>query len=252
MPASRQARTPGTTRRNRPALHVALLGGFELTVDGTPCELGRGPSRIVAALTLNRGGISRAEAAEMLAPHLHPKSAASSLRKDLSRLRDRAPAALVEDDGRMLRLASHVTDDIPEVEALVLRVTGRGAPPLEDADAERLSLTLLPRWDDYWVGPVRVRLSDRCLNALAAHTRELESRGDRDAALVTVHWMLNADRLNEKAVGMQLEIYRAQWKQAKVARTYLTFRKRLKDELGIEPSPELRALVARLVVGWRA
>ena len=50
-------------------------------------------------------------------------------------------------------------------------------------------------------------------------------------------------------MGVQLEIYRAQWNRAKVARTFLDFREKLKDELGIEPSPELRALVVRLLTG---
>ena len=97
---------------------------------------------------------------------------------------------------------------------------------------ERLSLELLPSWDDDWLIPLRAGLSDRFLNALETHARDLEKHGDRDGALATVHHMLKADPLWEGAVGVQLEIYRAQWNRAKVERTYLTFTERLRRELG--------------------
>ena len=242
MPASPQADPPGGL-----PLHVTLLGAFELTVGGVPCPVGRGPSRLVALLALNRRGLSRADAAAMLTPHLEPDSARGSLRRQLARLRGRAPAELVEERDGRLRLAPRVTVDVEEAEALASRVAA-GATAEADAEiGERLTLELLPGWDDGWLLPERARVADLFLNALEVHARRLERRGDRDAALATVHRMLHADPLWEGAVGVQLEIYRAQWNRAKVARRFLAFRERLRGELGIEPSPELRALVVRLL-----
>ena len=247
MPASPPARRPATMERG-PALRLRLLGRFEFTVDGTTWELGRGPSRIVALLALHPGGFSRPDAAARLTPHLEPGSQASSLRKQLSRLRERAPADLVE-EGRTLRLSSRVAVDVREAAALASRVAG-GATGTPGTDVgERLSLELLPEWDDDWLIPLRAGLSDRFLNALETHARDLEKHGDRDGALATVQHMLEADPLWEGAVGVQLEIYRAQWNRAKVKRAYLTFREKLRRELDTEPSPELRELVGRLLGG---
>ena len=235
MPAPPPARSPAAVERGPSALRLALLGGFELTVDGRPCELGRGPSRIVALLALHPDGLSRPAAAARLTPHLEPGSQVASLRKQLARLRARAPADLLEEDGPTLRLASRVSVDVPEAEALASRVAGRaGVAPGTDVGA-RLARELLPGWDDDWVIPFRAGLTDRLLNALEVYARELEASGDRDGALATVHHMLKADPLWEGAVGVQLEIYRAQ--------------ARLRDALDTEPSPELRELAARLLGG---
>ena len=195
MPASTQAGPPARTERGGPALHVALLGTFELTVGGIPRRVGRGPSRLVALLALNRRGLSRAHAARMLTPHLESDSARGSLRRQLARLRARAPAELVEEHGGRLRLAPRVSVDVQEAEALASRVAGGATAEGDTEIGERLSLELLPGWDDGWLLPVRARLTDRFLNALEAHARGLEERGDRDAAIATVHHMLGADPL---------------------------------------------------------
>lgn len=249
MPASPAARRPAATERSRPALRLTLLGRFELTVDGGPCRLGRGPSRLVALLALYPGGLSRSAVSARLAPHLEPESRASSLRKQLARLRARAPADLVEEQDRTLRLSPRVAVDVPEAVALASRIARRETVTPGTDVGGRLSLELLPGWDDDWLIPVRVGLSDRFLNALEVHARELEDRGDRDGALAAVQHMLQADALWEGAVGVQLEIYRAQWNRAKVERTFLAFRRQLRGELGTEPSPELRDLVVRLLDG---
>ncbi len=247
MPASLPARIPRARERRRPALHVALLGGFGFTVDGVPRELGSGPARLVALLALHPRGLLRTRVAELLTPHLDSVSAASSLRKQLSRLHARAPADLVEEENRRLRLASRVTVDVPEAEALAALIAG-GAPPAPGLDVgELLSQELLPGWDDGWLGPVHRRLSDRFLNALDVHARELWGQGNRDGALVILHRMLEVEPLWEATVGLQLEIYRAQWNRDKVGREFLAFESRFRAKWGLAPSPELRELVARLM-----
>ncbi|MCY4640066.1 MAG: BTAD domain-containing putative transcriptional regulator [Chloroflexi bacterium] len=249
MPASRPERGDGPANRRRPALHVTLFGEFELTEDGVPRHLGKGARRIVTLLALNRGGLSRARAAAHLTPHLEPESARGSLRMELRRLRDRAPAELVEDDGTTLRLAPHVTVDAEEVEALVARVARQPDLLPDQAVTELLTRELLPDWDDDWLVPERARFRDRGLNALDEGARALAVHGDRDAALATVHRVLHSDRLRESTVAVLIEILFEQGNQAQVASTYLDFRKHLKSELGIEPSPQLRALVSRLLEG---
>ena len=188
-----------------------------------------------------------ARAAALLTPHLEPESARGSLRMELRWLRDRAPADLVADDGTTLRLAPHVTVDVEEVEALAARVAGQPDPLPDQVDTERLSRELLPRWDDDWLVPERARLRDRSLNALDDRARAFAARGDRDAALATAHRALRTDPLRKSTVAVLIEMCLDQGNQAQAASTYLDFRKHLRRELGIEPSPQLRALVSRLL-----
>ena len=251
MAASRPERDGAPAERRRGALHVALLGDFELTEDGVSRALGKGARRIVALLALHRDGLSRAAAAALLTPHLEPESARGSLRVELGRLRDRAPAGLVEDDGTTLRLAPHVTVDVDEIEALAARVAGRPEPLLDATVTERLSRELLPGWDDDWLVPERAWVGNRTLNALDDHARALAAHGDRDAALAIAQRVLRREPLRESTVAVLIEIFLAQGNQAHAATTYLDLRTQLRRQLGIEPSPQLRALVSRLLARRR-
>lgn len=244
---TRQAGAAPTRGSARRAIHVRLLGTFEVTVGGSNYTLPRGASRIVALLGLNRDGLERPDAAALLTPHLEPQNAAASLRTELARLRARAPRALVEADRHSLRLGLHVTVDSEQLEALAVRITARPAQPVPDA-TKLLVLELLPRWDDEWLDLERTRLRDLCLNALDVHARALTARGDRGTALITAYQALRADRLRESAAGALIEIYLSQGNQAQARNSYIAFEARLERE-GLRPSTELRALVAPLLRG---
>ncbi len=247
MPASRPERDGSPAARRRPALRVALLGRFELTVDGVRRDIGKGARRIVALLALNRDGLSRKSAAALLRPHLEPGSARGSLRMELGRLRSRAPAGLIEDDGTDLRLAPHVTVDVEEVEALAASVAGKTAPLPDMTVIERLSQELLPDWDDDWVESERTGFRNLTLNALDEYARALAERGHRDAVLAITRRVLRREPLRESTVAVLVEMFLAQGNQAEVASVYLDLRARMKKEMGIEPSLQLRALVARVL-----
>ncbi len=247
MPASRPERNGSPAARRRPTLRVALLGRFELTVDGVRRNIGKGARRIVALLALNRDGISRKRAAALLTPHLEPESARGSLRMELGRLRSRSPAGLIEDDGTDLRLAPHVTVDVEEVEALAASVARKTAPLPDTTVIERLSQELLPDWDDDWVRDERTGLRNLTLNALDEYARVLAEHGHRNAVLAITRRVLRREPLRESTVAVLIEMFLDQGNQAEVESAYLKFRARMKKEMGIEPSPQLRALVERVL-----
>ena len=247
MPSSRPEPGDGTADRVRPALHVVLLGEFELTEGGRTRALGKGARRIVALLAIERGGLSRARAAELLTPHLDPESARGSLRMELVRLRARVPADLIDDDGTTLRLAPHVTVDIDEVEALAARAAGQPDAFLGATEIERLCQELLPRWDDDWLVPVRIGLRRRDLNALDENARARAARGDRHSALVIAHRVLRIDRARESTVAVLIKTLLDQGNQMEAVRAYHDLENRLRLELDAPPSPQLRALVSHLL-----
>ena len=249
-PPRRRVRGTAGSARVRPAIRVALLGGFALTADGADRELPKGARRLIALLALNPRGLRRSAAARQLAPQLETASAQATLRKTLSRLRaTRLP--LLQTDGAALRLHPGVSVDVWEAEALAARLADRAQPLPEDARHEILTLELLPDWDDGWADRARTGMSGRFLHALDVYARRLASRGDPYRALTVAQQAWDTDPLRESAVGVLIEIDLASGNRAQALRVYYAFERHLAAELGLEPSDALLSLVAPLLAGRR-
>ncbi|MGE3856848.1 MAG: BTAD domain-containing putative transcriptional regulator [Dehalococcoidia bacterium] len=173
--------------------------------------------------------------------------ALGSLRTALSRLNAAQPALLTITHEHVC-LPDAVSVDVHEVEAFAKHLIAGSTP---DADVnetlDRLALPLLPDCHDDWVLLERNRLQDLCLHALEAHAGRLTATGDYAAALGAIHVALAAEPLRESAACTLIAVHLAEGNRARAARCYLEFRERLLAVLGIEPSPEMRALVASLI-----
>jgi DNA-binding SARP family transcriptional activator len=236
-----QGRQPATVFR------VQLLGGFAATGDGSPIVLPAASRRVLALAAVYRAPLPRTLAAERLWPHLSTRMALGSLRTALSRLNATQPALLAITQEQVC-LHDAVTVDIHEVEALAKRLIAGSVPDAgENGSLDRLTLPLLPECHDDWVLLERNRLQDLCLHALEAHAGRLTATGEYAAALDAIHAALAAEPLRESAACTLIAVHLAEGNRARAARCYLEFRERLLAMLGIEPSPEMRALVASLI-----
>lgn len=246
--ADRRA-TQARARRGRlPAVRIALLGGFSLTEDGVPRALPRGAQRLLALLALERRGISRAHAAALLTPHLEPASTTGSLRATLTRLRaTRLP--VLDADASRLQLLSHVAVDAWEFEERVLRLGSRPDDGADAFDPRSLRTELLPGWEDEWVLFERARLQELVLLALESRARQLARAGDLVGAFTTAFEALRLDPLRESAARVLIELQLSEGNHAQAVRTYLEFRRRVRQVLDAEPSEAMRALVAPLIAG---
>lgn len=238
---------PGRARSGRgqrvtPLVLITLLDEFAVSEDGIEARLGAAERRLVALAALRPRPLSRPQLAALLWPHLSDATAAGSLRSTLSRLRAASPRLLTRDTTHV-RLCAEVRVDAWELEALAVRLVDSGDAH-EDVALNRLTSELLPDWREDWVAFERDRLRDLCLHAIEAHAHRLADARSFAQAILTAREALRLDPLRESAARSLIEIYLAEGNQAQAVRGYLGFRQRLRSALGIEPSEEMRALVA--------
>ena len=235
------------SRRGVPPVRVTLLDSFAVSIDGADAKIGAAERRVVALAALRARPLRRPQVADLLWPHLDSRTAASSLRTALSRLRAVLPELLHREAG-LLRLADGVLVDAWEVEQLASRlVSGDGAAGHGTLDG--LTAQLLPEWREDWVVFERDRLHDICMHAIEAHAARLASARRFSEAIVAVCEALRADPLRESAARTLVGIHLADSNRASAARAYLHFRERSLSQLGMEPSEEFRALVRPLLSG---
>ena len=232
---------------DRAPVRVSLLGGFRLTRGGVTHELPRDAQHLVALLALRRPMVPRTAAA-LLTPHVEAESAVAHLRATLSRL-ESTGLHILGADRSMLSLAEGVTVDTREAEAFSDRLAAGAGDPGWGADHEQLLLELLPGWTDDWVRLERERFRDLSLYALDVEIRRLLDAGDRRTATTAAQKVLRVDPLRESTLRLLIEVHLTEGDDARARDCYLDFRRTLLEALGIEPSPEARALVAHLLDG---
>ena len=234
-------------------MEFRVLGPLEVSDDGRKVALGGPKPRALLAILLLRHGkvVPADELIEQLYDGLPPKKAANSVQAQVSRLRN----SLGDD---RLRTAGHgyALDvlpgefDLDVFEELVERGRGEMAAkdPVKAASSFREALALWRgppladfRYRDFAQGAI-ARLEERRLVAL-------EDRIDADLALgrhpdlVSELESLVAEfplREQPRAL-LMLALYRS-GRQAEALATYQDARRLLVEELGIEPSAELRDL----------
>jgi len=227
-------------------VHVSLLDGFAVTVDGSEVRLGAAERRLVAAAALRPRPLRRAQVAALLWPHLTEASAAGSVRTSLSRVRAACPQLLAPDP-RVVRVAEHVRVDAWELEQLASRViAGKDGVP-EGFNRDVFAAELLPDLHEDWAIFERDRLRDLCLHALESLASRLCAEGHFAEALVAVGDALRVDPLLESAARTRVEIHLAEGNRARAVRYFLDFRARSRTQLGMEPSDEFQSLMRPLL-----
>lgn len=253
MAARRNGRGHARPRPQSPQLghsrrtSLVLLGDFTVC-DGTgsPVRLPLAGQRLVALTALHGAPLPRHLAASRLWPHLPSVSARGSLRNAISGLQAACPG-LIAADASTVRLADTVDVDIWQREAQALRVLQRdGGDPRAEEPFEGMPL-LLPAWEEEWVAVERLRLQELLLYAHEAQAARLLRRGEFALAVAAVYEVLRVDPLRESAAQLLVSAHLAEGNRAQAARCYLEFRGRLHAALGIEPSGDLRKLVAGLL-----
>ena len=252
---------------------LRLLGGFSLSMAGTPVNLPVNGQRLLAYLSI-RGRVPRPVVAGTLWPDVSEHNAHGSLRTTMWRLH-RGGAKLVETNGENLALTSGVTVDI--------RVFARNAqralrsPVLLDSVGEDGCLQeglqcdmhsglhsglhdglldaaeLLPGWYDDWVIFERERLRQLRLHTLEALAQRLSAQGRFAAALDTALEAIRIEPLRESAHRVVIGIHLAEGNICEAVRHYRFVRDLLREELGVEPSGQLTAMLpAGLPAGSRS
>ena len=237
-------------------MEFLVLGPVEVRIDGRALSLGGPKQRGLLALLLLDANevVSRDRLIDALWNELAPTNAQRSLDSYVSRLRSLFGADRIERRPPGYRLRVEPGElDLDRFEALLTQ--GRLAANQPAAAREHLA-EALALWRGHALADLQEesllvaeaeRLEERRLLALEARINaELELGGEQEL-LSELERLVEAHPFRERLVGqLMLALYRA-GRQADALTVYRNARRRLSNELGLEPSAELRALERRIL-----
>lgn len=234
-------------------LDVRLLGPIEVAVGGRTIPIPAAKVRLLLALlSLDANTkLSSAALADRLWSGEPPSSAASVLRTYVTSLRRALPdgARRLErvDDGYLLRLAPDELD-VARFDRAIGRAT---APEVAAADAARLLREALSLWrgsplvelaDDARAVAEAARLQARRWAAVEALADADLALGRHDGVVSDLESAVREEPLREQLVRrLMVALYRCGC-QAEALATYQRLRRALRDELGLDPSADVRAV----------
>ena len=256
--------------RSFPRIDVSLLGRFELAVGGKAVPANAWKTKKIAGilkyLLLHRGKtITREELMEQFWPQSDRQSASVSLRAALYELKkglsgyNIAPegaGALIHksSSGLQIKTAAPLNVDADRFSSLLHRWKklrqeaaggGEARAALEEAVALYRGHLLEEELYEDWSYFEREELKSAFLEAalaLAALYREEKSGSDAERILLKV---LALDRYSEEACLELIKLYLAAGRRARAAELYLSFEKKMVQELGIKPDRQIAALLGR-------
>ena len=228
---------------------LRMLGGFHLTVEGQRIHLPRAEQRLLACLALAERPTARSRLAGRLWPDTAEPRAMARLRTALWRLRQ--PGRLLLDGSSdEVELGETVAVDVRDLTELARQFLDA---PLEATDDRLAELTdageLLPEWDDEWVAPHRERFRQIRLHALEQLGVRLAEEGRYGRAVEVSLAVVADDPLRESAQRVLIRIYLAEGNVHEAVARYRAYREVMRDELGLEPSPQMEALIDEFGVG---
>jgi DNA-binding SARP family transcriptional activator len=223
-----------------------LLHGFQLRHADGLLKLPLGEQRVLAFLALHGRWVQRLFVAGSLWLESSEERANASLRTALWRLR-RPDFQLVEATPTHLALAPNVAVDVREVSASAERAI-RHTSNDDDLLELREAGDLLPDWYDEWVIIERERFRQRRLHALETLCETLTAQARfaeaADAALAAIA----VEPLRESAHRALISMHLAEGNAGEAIHHYRLFSDLLQRQVGLDPSPHMQELVARLPI----
>jgi DNA-binding SARP family transcriptional activator len=239
-------RRTGSLRPVRPGIHLSVLGGLELCVNGRPVAISPGSQRLIALLAVFDQGLTRVQVTAHLWPDVETEHSFGRLRSALWRLRDEMPR-VVEATSPILRIDPQVEVDYHVARQLAWRYVesgGQARPDVLVGEAlQLLSSELLPGYYEEWALAEAERWRTMRLLGLDALASTLLEAGRPAEALFVGVTALGADPLRESAETVVLRAHLAQGNRAAAARELREYERLLGRELGVPVSDHLRQLV---------
>jgi DNA-binding SARP family transcriptional activator len=234
----------------RAAVHLDVLGEFGLRVREAPVVVRRAQQRLLAFLAVSRRPVSRGTLGQRL------WEAVDEQRSNLWRLPRPTGVPLVTTTSTHVALSDAVVVDLWQREDVADRLARprpgveppAEAPPLDDQEPHALwTDDLLPDWHDEWLMVERESYRQMRLHALESLSQRLRESGKHASALAAALAAVQADPLRESAHRQVVAVHLAEGNSAEALRQFHVYRRLLAHELGLPPSPAIRALVAPLL-----
>jgi DNA-binding SARP family transcriptional activator len=218
-----------------PAAHISLVGRFACRVGDDDVRLTPTAERVLAFLALARRPVRRGQLAGTLWPDVPDRQALTRLRSTLWKVPVPQRAALVEADATNVGLHRGASVDL-----YALDEEDTSDPPIPRGE-------LLPGWCEEWVLVERERHRQLRLHALEDRCARACARGRFTDALRAGLEAVAQEPLRESAHRRVIEVHLAEGNSAEALTQYESFRTLLRTELGLPPSPAIRALVRPLL-----
>ena len=225
---------------------LCMLGGFQLWTGDLPAALTGASQRLLALLALRGRMSQRARVAGTLWPEANEDRAYACLRSSLTRLVE-SDRALLNVSPTELGLVREVRVDLDDSRALAHRLLD-GAGPLRREDTaatavDVLSMDLLPGWYDDWVLFEAEGWRQLRLHALEALAERLIAESRYGEAVVAALTATSVDPLRESARNVLIRLHLAEHNQSEALREFDRYRRLLRSELDLDPTPALYALL---------
>jgi DNA-binding SARP family transcriptional activator/predicted ATPase len=235
----------GRTAIATPELRFSLFGHARVEADGAPYPMAtpRKTLQVLAYLLLNRGArIARSHLAYLVWPDETDEGARSRLRStlfDLARVLPPAPEdswLIVDASTVRWNESARVTTDVGDFEAALENVESHErAVALYTGD-------LLEAIYDEWLTAPRERLRSAYLATLERLVSHCRGRLEYAKAIDYAKRLLEADSLREDIVRTLIAVRYEAGDRAGAIEEFERFRKRVREELDIDPMPETKAL----------
>ncbi len=240
------------------AVGFRLLGTAEAQGDGTAIDLGHPRQRAVLGVLLLEANriVSTSQLLDRVWGECSPKRGRETVYNYVSRLRTALRA--VEDEVRLERRSGGYllavdkeAVDVHQFRCLVTRARtvddDRGALELFEQALQLWRGEVLPGVDTPWVTGLRVTLDNERLAAELDHVDTALRCGRHTLLFPSLSARAARYPLDERVAGqMMLALYRS-GRQAEALEHYQVLRRRLADELGADPGPDVQRLHHRIL-----
>ena len=222
---------------------LTMLGGFDLRCRGERVTVPPIAERVVAYVALHDGPATRPNVAGALWLDMPDERAMANLRSALWRLR-RIGVAVVQAVGEYLALAPDVRVDVHDLSAAA-RGLFDGTLPIDTSQLDRLTSggELLGDWYEDWVLVEREHFRQIRLQALERTALELAAIGSFGRAAEMALAAVATEPLRESAHWALISVHIAQGNRSEAIRQYCIYRRMMREELDLEPSSQMDALL---------
>jgi DNA-binding SARP family transcriptional activator len=226
------------------SLVLSMLGGFELRRGSMPQALPPGIERVVAYVALLGHPASRSSIAGSLWLDVPEERAMANLRSALWRLRH-LRLSLVDSVGNQLALSPDVSVDVHQLSTAARHVLD-GSMSTDAAEIEVLASSgdLLTDWAEEWVVVQREQFRQLRLHALERIAAHLADSGQYGRAAEVALAAIASEPLRESAHRVLIEVHLAEGNRLEAIRQYCAYGQLMRDELDLEPSSQVRDLLA--------
>jgi DNA-binding SARP family transcriptional activator len=245
--AARAAGAPVTTclESCRP-VRLILLGGFRLLHGVEEVQVPASAQRLIALLGLHERPLSRPYIAGSLWPGCSAERSLADLRTALWRANG-SSGPLISSTGMRLHLHADVQVDTRALvncgHALSGVLPSGLFPEVTGISLTELSLDLLPDWCDDWVVEEREAIRQIRLHVLEGIATELSARGRHAEAIHAALIAIRLEPLRETAHATLIRAHLAEGNRSEALRQFKRLRRLLREELGVEPTHSIGALV---------